>query len=99
MRLCDVGRCLTCGVLIAVLDSLASCYMNQQMFTKAEALYQTEISLLKEIPGDETQNIATGQTCGSLHCVLYTSTVLLVCFSIRQLGSELLLQRSIPESH
>ena len=99
MRLCDVGCCLTCGVFIAVLGSLASCYMEQQMFTKAEALCQTEISLLKERPGETRQNIASGQNCESWHFVLYTSTALLVYFSIRQLGTELLLQRSIPESH
>ena len=65
MIVCDVGCCLTCGVFIAVLNSLAHCYMDQQMFTKAEALYQTEISLLKERPGETRHNIARGQKCGS----------------------------------
>ena len=64
IRLCHVGCCLTHGVFIAVLDSLAVCYMQQQMFTKAEALYQTELSLLKERLGETRQNSAAGQNCG-----------------------------------
>ena len=72
-----------------MLDRLAECYRNQQMFTDAERLYQTLLSLLKERPEENRQGIATGQPWRSWHSVLYASSVLFVSRSFTQLGFEL----------
>ena len=73
-----------------MLDRLAECYQNQEMFTDAERLYQTELSLLKERPEENRQGIATGQPWRSWHSVLNASSVLFVSRSFTQLGCELL---------
>ena len=39
---------------------LASCYMHKQMFTEAEGLYQTILSLLNERPEENKREIAAG---------------------------------------
>ena len=59
-----VRCCLTCSVLVTVLDELAKCYTAQEMFTEAESLYQVELSLLNERPEDNKRDIGIGQTCG-----------------------------------
>ena len=51
-------------VFVAVLGHLALCCTNQQMFTEAERIYQRELSLLKDKPFENRQQIATGQACG-----------------------------------
>ena len=55
-----VDTILTCAVFVAVLDELAKCCMDKQMFTEAEGLYLTELSLLKERPEENRKAIAVG---------------------------------------
>ena len=57
------GCCLTCGVFVAVLGRLASCYTDQQMFIEAEDLYLKQLKLAKESPHENRQDIAAGQAC------------------------------------
>ena len=64
-------------MFVAVLDSLASCYRDQQMFIEAEDLYQKELKLWKESPHENRQPIATGQAC-KCHYELYSFTLLLL---------------------
>ena len=66
-----------CGVFVAALDGLASCYTAQQMFIEAEDLYQKELKLWKESPEENRQLIATGQAC-QCHYELYSFILLLV---------------------
>ena len=47
-------------VFVAVLNHLAKCYMDMEMFTEAEGLYQRNLSLLVDKPGENKQEIATG---------------------------------------
>ena len=55
-----VDAVLTCVVFVAVLNGLASCLQDQEMFTEAEGLYQTQFSLLKERPEENRTTIAVG---------------------------------------
>ena len=55
-----VDAVLTCAVFVAVLDGLACCFKDQQMFTEAEGLYQTQLSQLKERPEENRTVIAVG---------------------------------------
>ena len=55
-----VDAVLTCAVFVAVLNALASCLQNQEMFTEAEGLYQTRLSQLKERPEENRTTIAVG---------------------------------------
>ena len=55
-----VDAVLTCVVFVAVLDGLAHCCMDKQMFPEAEGLYQTRLSLLKERPEENRTVIAVG---------------------------------------
>ena len=55
-----VDAVLTCAVFVAVLDGLAKSFKDQQMFTEAEGLYQTLLSLLKERPEENRKAIAAG---------------------------------------
>ena len=55
-----VDAILTCAVFVAVLDGLAHCCTDKQMFTEAEGLYQTRLSLLKERPAENRKEIAAG---------------------------------------
>ena len=64
-------------MFVAVLNVLALCYTDQQMFIEAEDLYQKQLKLLKESPEENRQPIAAGQTC-KCHYELYSFTVLLV---------------------
>ncbi|XP_062504700.1 uncharacterized protein LOC134181438 isoform X2 [Corticium candelabrum] len=41
-----------------VVGQLGECYQDQQMFTEAESLYQTQLSLLYDMPGDNTEAVA-----------------------------------------
>ena len=52
----------------AVVGQLGECYQDQQMFTEAESLYQTQLSLLYDMPGDNTEAVAAGQTYLLLLC-------------------------------
>ena len=58
-----------CCVCCIVLDRLAKCYADQQMFTEADGLYEKLLALLKERPEENRQGIATGQACESHHCL------------------------------
>ena len=60
-------------MFVAVLDRLAKCYTDQQMFIEAEDLYQKLLKLWKE----NRQPIAAGQAC-KCHYELYSFTLLLV---------------------
>ena len=64
-------------MFVAVLDRLASCYRDQQMFIDAEDLYQKLLKLLKESPEENRQPIANGQAC-KCHYELCLFTVLLL---------------------
>ena len=66
------------------LGRLAACYSRQQMFTEAEELYLKELQLERQKPEENRQEIATGQTSG-YHYELYSFTLLLLCFSFKQL--------------
>ena len=55
-----VNAVLTCAVFVAVLDGLAKCFQDQEMFTESESLYQTRLSLLKERPEENRTTIAVG---------------------------------------
>ena len=55
-----VDAVLTCAVFVAVLERLAKCFQDQEMFTEAEGLYQTRLSLLKERPEENRTAIAVG---------------------------------------
>ena len=55
-----VDAILTCAVFVAVLNSLAQCCVDKQMFTEAEGLYQTQLSQLKERPEENRKAIAAG---------------------------------------
>ena len=55
-----VDAVLTCAVFVAVLDGLAKCCKDQEMFTEAEGLCQTRLSLLKERPEENRKEIAVG---------------------------------------
>ena len=76
-------------MFVAVLGSLARCYENQEMFTDAERLSQTQLSLLKERPGENRDKIAAGLPWRSSHSVIKASSVLFVSRSFKQLGCEL----------
>ena len=56
--------CLTYDVFVAVLNKLAGCYTEQQIFIEAERLYKTLLSLLNENPEERKHDIASGQTFG-----------------------------------
>ena len=47
-------------LFVAVLDGLAHCCMDKQMFTEAEGLCQTQLSQLKERPEENRKAIAVG---------------------------------------
>ena len=55
-----VDAILTCAVFVAVLDGLAKCFQDQQMFSEAERLNLTRLSQLKERPEENRTAIAVG---------------------------------------
>ena len=55
-----VDAILTCVVFVAVLGGLAKSFKDQERFSEAEGLYQTQLSQLKERPEENRTTIAVG---------------------------------------